>query len=161
MSIYELKSDLINDLSIYQLKEDLTNDLSIYALSNTVYTKTEVDNLIANCSSGEGTGGSSSINSSILDDYVLKTYIGTLPNRVEPIYYTAEEIAAAEEGDAAYGKTTSDIKTPGTQYNNMVEAIEEGEEVAAAAIVDINNKISDISTRVSNIASGPSIWVGT
>ena len=101
------------------------------------------------------------INSSILDDYVLKTYIGTLPNRVEPIYYTAEEIAAAEEGDAAYGKTTSDIKTPGTQYNNMVEAIEEGEEVAAAAIVDINNKISDISTRVSNIASGPSIWVGT
>ena len=52
-------------------------------------------------------------------------------------------------------------KTPGTQYNNMVEAIEEGEEVAAAAIVDINNKISDISTRVSNIASGPSIWVGT
>ena len=40
-------------------------------------------------------------------------------------------------------------------------AFEEGEEVAAAAIVDINNKISDISTRVSNIASGPSIWVGT
>jgi hypothetical protein len=164
LSIYELKSDLINDLSIYQLKEDLTNDLSIYALSNTVYTKTEVDNLIANCSSGESTGGSSSINSSILDDYVLKTYIGTLPNRVEPIYYTAEEIAAAEEGDAAYGKTTSDIKTPGTQYNNMVEAIEEGEEVAAAAIVDINNKINDISTRVSNIANiaaGPSIWIGT
>ena len=31
----------------------------------------------------------------------------------EDVHYTQEEIDAAEVGDAAYGKTTSDIKTPG------------------------------------------------
>jgi len=72
-----------NDLSIYELKSDLVNDLSIYALSNSVYTKSEIDNIIANSSTSEG-----SINSSVLDDYVLKTYLGILPNKTEPIYYT-------------------------------------------------------------------------
>ena len=72
-----------NDLSIYELKSDLVNDLSIYALSNSVYTKSEIDDIIANSSTSGG-----SINSSVLDDYVLKTYLGILPNKTEPIYYT-------------------------------------------------------------------------
>ena len=150
-----------NDLSIYELKSDLVNDLSIYALSNSVYTKTEIDNIIANSSTGGGSSSGGSINSSVLDDYVLKTYLGILPNKTEPIYYTQEEITNASAGDDAYGKTTADIKTPATQYTNVIEAIEEGEEVTAAAIVDINNKVTDISTRLSNIVSGPAIWVGT
>jgi hypothetical protein len=77
-----------NDLSIYELKTDLVNDLSIYALSNSVYTKSEIDNIIANSSTGGGSSSGSSINSSVLDDYVLKTYLGILPNKTEPIYYT-------------------------------------------------------------------------
>ena len=88
LSIYELKEDLINDLSIYELKSDLVNDLSIYALSNSVYTKSEIDNIIANSSTGGGSSSEGSINSSVLDDYVLKTYLGILPNKTEPIYYT-------------------------------------------------------------------------
>ena len=77
-----------NDLSIYELKSDLVNDLSIYALSNSVYTKSEIDNIIANSSTSGGSSSGSSINSSVLDDYVLKTYLGILPNKTEPIYYT-------------------------------------------------------------------------
>ena len=39
--------------------------------------------------------------------YVYSAY------ETEDVHYTQEEIDAAEVGDAAYGKTTSDIKTPG------------------------------------------------
>ena len=39
--------------------------------------------------------------------YVYSAY------ETENVHYTQEEIDAAEVGDAAYGKTTSDIKTPG------------------------------------------------
>jgi hypothetical protein len=42
-----------------------------------------------------------------------------------------------------------------------MEAIEEDEEVTAAAIVDMNSKVTDISTRLDNIVTGPAIWVGT
>ena len=42
-----------------------------------------------------------------------------------------------------------------------MEAIQEDEEVTAAAIVDMNNKVTDISTRLDNIVPGPAIWVGT
>jgi hypothetical protein len=55
--------------------------------------------------------------------------IGNLGNKVEAqeaVYYTAEEIAAAQEGDDAYGKTTEDIKTPAVEavpYTNVGEAL--------------------------------------
>lgn len=35
------------------------------------------------------------------------------------VYYTAEEIANAEEGDDAYGKTTEDVKTPAVTEPNI------------------------------------------
>ena len=58
-----------NDLSIYELKSDLVNDLSIYALSNSVYTKSEIDNIIANSSTSGG-----SINSSVLLLWASKVF---------------------------------------------------------------------------------------
>ena len=174
LSIYELKSDLSNDLSIYELKSDLANDLSIYVLKTDLEdnekviatTLIQINDAITTIDASivdikQNGSGNSGINSSVLDDYVLKTYIGTLPNKTENIYYTQEEITNASVGDDAYGKTTADIKTPATQYIDLMEAIQEDEEVTAAAIVDMNSKVTDISTRLDNIVSGPAIWVGT
>ena len=174
LSIYELKSDLANDLSIYELKSDLSNDLSIYVLKTDLEdtekviatTLIQINDSITTIDASiidikQNGAGNSGINSSVLDNYVLKTYIGTLPNKTENIYYTQEEITNASVGDDAYGKTTADIKTPATQYTDLMEAIEEDEEVTAAAIVDMNNKVTDISTRLDNIVTGPAIWVGT
>ena len=42
----------------------------------------------------------------------VKTGLAGLGNKTEAVYYTQKEINAAQEGDPAYGKTTSDIKTP-------------------------------------------------
>ena len=39
------------------------------------------------------------------------------------VYYTQEEIDAAQEGDDAYGKTTSDIKTPAVTASNVTTNI--------------------------------------
>ena len=174
LSIYELKSDLANDLSIYELKSDLSNDLSIYVLKTDLEdtekviatTLIQINDSITTIDASiidikQNGAGNSGINSSVLDNYVLKTYIGTLPNKTENIYYTQEEITNASAGDDAYGKTTTDIKTPATQYTDLMEAIEEDEEVTAAAIVDMNSKVTDISTRLDNIVTGPAIWVGT
>ena len=174
LSIYELKSDLSNDLSIYELKSDLTNDLSIYVLKTELEdtekviatTLIQINDSITTIDASiidikQNGSGNSGINSSVLDDYVLKSFIGTLPNKTENIYYTQEEITNASVGDDAYGKTTTDIKTPATQYIDLMEAIEEDEEVTAAAIVDMNSKVTDISTRLDNIVTGPAIWVGT
>ena len=171
LSIYELKSDLANDLSIYESKSELSNDLSIYVLKSELEDNelviatalVQMNNAIANIDASiidikENGGG---VNASTLENYALKSYIGTLPNKTENIYYTQEEIESAVEGDDAYGKETTDIKTAATQYTDVVEAIAEGEEVAAAAIIDVNNKLTDISTRLSNIVLSPTIWVGT
>jgi len=138
LSIYELKSDLANDLSIYELKEDLINDLSIYELKSDLANDLSIYELKSDLAND-------------LSIYALKTYIGTLPNKTENIYYTQEEITNASVGDDAYGKTTADIKTPATQYKDLIEVIEDNEEVTAAAIVDMNNKVTDISTTLSEI----------
>ena len=177
LSIYELKSELTNDLSIYQLKSELSNDLSIYVLKTDLEDTekviataliqindsiTTIDASIVDIK--QNGSGNSGINSSVLDDYVLKTYIGTLPNKTDNIYYTQEEITNASVGDDAYGKTTADIKIPATQYIDLMEAIQEDEEVTAAAIVDMNSKVTDISTRLdrlNDVTAGPAIWVGT
>ena len=171
LSIYQLKSELNNDLSIYESKSELSNDLSIYVLKSELEDNelviatalVQMNNDIANIDASiidikENGGG---VNASTLENYALKSYIGTLPNKTENIYYTQEEIESAKEGDDAYGKETTDIKSAATQYTDVVEAIAEGEEVAAAAIIDVNNKLTDISTRLSNIVLSPTIWVGT
>lgn len=62
-------------------------------------------------------GGATAIPFSIVGARLQTLKIGDDTPSVEfspAVYYTAEEIAAAEEGDDAYGKTTSDVKTPAT-----------------------------------------------
>jgi hypothetical protein len=59
--------------------------------------------------------------------------------------------------------TTSIIKDPSTQYTDIVDAIEETEEVIAAMLINFNNSINDISSRVATLSATPTpaIWVGT
>ena len=45
---------------------------------------------------------------------------------VAAVKYTSEEIAAAEEGDPAYGKTTDDIKTPASTHGHVTIDISGG-----------------------------------
>ena len=52
---------------------------------------------------------------------------GTMQNTITPAtYYTSEEIEAAVEGDDAYGKTTSDIKTPESIHGKITVTIDGG-----------------------------------
>ena len=70
--------------------------------------------------------GNAAISEGAPATYKYRTYFaesanyakGTALNRVlAPVYYTQAEIDAATPGDPAYGKTTSDIKTPGTTFS--------------------------------------------
>ena len=68
-------------------------------------------------------------------------------------YYTAEEIAEAQEGDDAYGKTTNDIKTPAVYESNIntnistlifsgtrcLESIDARNTVSLSGIIDLSD----------------------
>jgi hypothetical protein len=65
-----------------------------------------------------------------------------------PIYYTQAEISAAQEGDPAYGKTTSEIKIPSRTYGHVTVNISGG---------TIGNDLEDISvehTKGGNVYGG-------
>ena len=162
-----------DDTSLGELHMILSNKCD----TSTTYTKTQVDTLLQSYVTTEyfnehNTGGSSSIDPSALADYALKTYvdskIGTLPNKTDDVYYTQEEcdiyntsnnLTSEDEGFL----TTSIIKDPSTQYTDIVDAIEETEEVIAAMLINFNNSINDISSRVATLSATPTpaIWVGT
>ena len=59
-------------------------------------------------------------------DYPEDPNYGNFVEDGTPIYYTAEEIAAAQEGDDAYGKTTEDVKTPADTYGHITINISGG-----------------------------------
>lgn len=51
------------------------------------------------------------------------------------VYYTQEEINAAQEGDEAYGKTTSDVKIPAV-YNTVKDYVDAAVAAASSAASD-------------------------
>lgn len=57
------------------------------------------------------------------------------------VYYTQQEIDNANEGDDAYGKTTSDIKTPAVEAVEGVEGIPST--VGGNVTVELNNDVGD------------------
>ena len=70
--------------------------------------------------------------------------------KVKPIYYTAEEAATYNEensGDVDYKPVSEgDIKTPGVRYTNIIDIILDNEEVSAAALTALNDKINALPT---------------
>ncbi len=95
-----------------------TNNHSTFLdlISNSTTTAAAVYRYIGNTAITEGSPST----------YKYRTYFAesanydksTALNRVlAPVYFTQAEIEAASSGDPAYGKTTNDVKTPGTTFS--------------------------------------------
>ena len=82
---------------------------------------------------------------------------------VAAVYYTAEEIAAAQEGDDAYGKTTDDIKIPAiseiptalTGGDNAPSSLSQILYIDGSNLMNIvENQKNNISHKVSELKTG-------
>ena len=103
----------------------IIQQLSKKANSDDVYDKTGINELIGDFNKGDNW-------------------------KVKPIYYTAEEAATYNEensGDVDYKPVSEgDIKTPGVRYTNIIDIILDNEEVSAAALTALNDKINALPT---------------
>ena len=76
---------------------------------------------------------------------------GTMQNTITPaIYYTTEEIEAAVEGDDAYGKTTTDIKTPESIHGQITVTIDGG----TIGATDSNGKLAASEFSIGDVFGG-------
>lgn len=73
------------------------------------------------------------------------------------VYYTQEEITAAKEGDEAYGKTTSDVKTPAV-YNTVKDYVDAAVAAASSAASDAIAAL-DATVGSQTVASGKHVAV--
>ena len=77
---------------------------------------------------------------------------GFFQNDVEPVYYTQEEIDAANEGDPAYGKTTVDVKTAGATTGHVTI------NVSGGTIGNDRELIAPISSNIGGLPADISTW---
>ena len=76
---------------------------------------------------------------------------GTMQNTITPAtYYTDAEIAAAVEGDDAYGKSTSDIKTPESKHGQITITIDGG----TIGATDSNGKLATSEFSIGDVFGG-------